>query len=385
MKATTAAHRARILRKLLSLSTLRKLALLLLVWTIIEAHVIYYRIARAERESRARAVLYSPERVYIASLHWNNERILRSDWNKAVLELVNALGPENVFVSVYESGSWDKSKDALRELERDLEKAGVGKKIVLEDTTHADLVAAPPEEKGWMAVSPDGKKAPRRIPYLSKLRNLSLQPLRELAENGTAFDHVLFLGDVVFTVRVSMPSISTRHHQPAAASLPQRAVTNAPSLQVRDVIALLKTNNGRYAAACSLDFSKPPLFYDTFALRDAGGHEHASQTWPYFRSSKSRNALTRGEPVPVSSCWNGIGLSLFPLSHPRMSTSQSCHILNHILVFTSSLHAHLSLHRHPGSQIPRHPRQPRGLAPRGVRVLPHPRRQPGLAHQRRVP
>ena len=78
--------------------------------------------------------------------------------------------------------------------------------------------------------------------------------------------------------------------------------------QVPDVLNLLKTNNGDYAAACSLDFSKPPSFYDTFALRDSRGHEHASQTWPYFRSSKSRKAMMNAEPVRVSSCWNGIGM-----------------------------------------------------------------------------
>jgi hypothetical protein len=31
------------------------------------------------------------------------------------------------------------------------------------------------------------------------------------------------------------------------------------------------------------------------------------QSWPYFRSRASRNALKASEPVPVASCWNGIG------------------------------------------------------------------------------
>lgn len=37
---------------------------------------------------------------------------------------------------------------------------------------------------------------------------------------------------------------------------------------VDDVCTLLTTNAGDYAAACSLDFSKPPLYYDTVALRE---------------------------------------------------------------------------------------------------------------------
>lgn len=78
-------------------------------------------------------------------------------------------------------------------------------------------------------------------------------------------------------------------------------------MQVADIFALLNTNNGEYAAACALDFSKPPLYYDTFALRDWEGHEHVMQTWPYFRAEESRRALKDSRPVPVSSCWNGVG------------------------------------------------------------------------------
>lgn len=78
-------------------------------------------------------------------------------------------------------------------------------------------------------------------------------------------------------------------------------------LKTQDVLALLDTNNGEYAAACSLDFSKPPNYYDTFALRDSIGYEHVTQTWPYFRSWKSRHAMKRSTPVPVASCWNGMG------------------------------------------------------------------------------
>lgn len=204
MRPKRTAPRPRILRRLLSRPTLTKLALLVFVWTVLEAHFIYDRIARAERRARSHArslaVLPNPPRVFIASLHWNNEKILRSGWNRGVLDLVETLGPENVFVSVYESGSWDDSKGALHELDRKLAKRGVGKKIILDTETHADLIEAPPGEEGWVT-APNGTQALRRIPYLSRLRNLSLEPLLELAKNGTTFDHVLFLGDVIFSVR----------------------------------------------------------------------------------------------------------------------------------------------------------------------------------------
>ena len=69
---------------------------------------------------------------------------------------------------------------------------------------------------------------------------------------------------------------------------------------------LLATRDGDYAAACSIDFAKPPHYYDTFALRDSDGHEPATSTFPYFRSAASRNAILAGHPVPLQSCWNGI-------------------------------------------------------------------------------
>jgi len=197
--------RPRLLRQLLTRSALRKLLVLLLVWTIVEAQLVYRRVARAQLEYEAQdtTLQKNPTRVFIASLHWNNEAILRSHWNQGVLDLVKALGPENVFVSVYESGSWDDSKGALRELDRDLDKAGVARRIVLDNETHEDLLKSKPGETGWIRVrnrEVARDLAPRRIPYLSRLRNLSLEPLRELAENGTRFDHVLFLGDVIFKV-----------------------------------------------------------------------------------------------------------------------------------------------------------------------------------------
>ena len=76
--------------------------------------------------------------------------------------------------------------------------------------------------------------------------------------------------------------------------------------QTEDVTTLLATREGDYAAACSMDFAKPPNYYDTFALRDSDGHEAVTSTFPYFRSKSSRRAMIAGQPVPVQSCWNGI-------------------------------------------------------------------------------
>jgi len=73
------------------------------------------------------------------------------------------------------------------------------------------------------------------------------------------------------------------------------------------VVNLLATHGGDYAAACALDFSDPPLYYDTFALRDSDGARTISKTWPYFLSPRPRSAITsESDDVPVQSCWNGM-------------------------------------------------------------------------------
>ncbi|OJD23676.1 hypothetical protein ACJ73_04965, partial [Blastomyces percursus] len=211
--------------------------------------------------------------VYVASTHWNNEAILRSHWNAAVVELARKFGKDNFYVSIYESGSWDDSKGALKELDQQLQELGVDRTIILDPTTHQDEINKPPGREGWID-TPRGKRELRRIPYLSHMRNKSLEPLERLVQAGRTFDKIIFLNDVIFSMT--------------------------------DIITLLNTRSGSYAAACSLDFAKPGLFYDTFALRDSKGSAAFSQRYPYFSARRSRNALVTGKPIPVQSCWNGI-------------------------------------------------------------------------------
>ncbi|KAL0939263.1 polysaccharide export protein [Colletotrichum truncatum] len=263
-------------RRLVRTRAFRNLILIFAVYTFLDALRIQRIVTNAPRHDPKRP--RKLEKVYIAGMHYNSAGLIKNHWNKAVLDLVDALGRENVFVSVYESGSWDDSKKWLAELDDELWKRGVRRNVVLDERTHQQEVEEVPaegeEREGWI-VTPRGKKEMRRIPFLAKLRNLTLKDLWALSEKGESFDKILFLNDVVFTTE--------------------------------DVLALLDTNRGLYAAACSLDFSQPPYYYDTFALRDTAGQAHLMQTWPYFRSQASRDALMAySDAVPVRSCWNGI-------------------------------------------------------------------------------
>lgn len=181
---------------------------LFLVWSVIETYFLSNHFARIDStaqyqdRSQDHAIPLSA-RIFIASIHWNDEEVLRSHWNNAILNLVRALGPDRVFLSIYESGSYDNTKHAIRELDADLEDLGVPRKVVLSDVTHEDDIQVPDTEKGegWID-NDEGERELRRIPYLARLRNQSLQPLEELARDGVVFDSVLFLNDVVFTVRL---------------------------------------------------------------------------------------------------------------------------------------------------------------------------------------
>lgn len=165
-----------------------------LFWNLLE--VIWLRSTHFSPEPMPES---TNKKIFLSSTHWNNEAIIRSHWNSAVLELVKRIGVENVYISVYESGSWDDSKGALTLLDRGLAALGARRTIVLDQTTHAEEIARPPAESGWID-TPRAKRELRRIPYLADLRNLSLKPLERLQASGMKFDKILFLNDVVFTV-----------------------------------------------------------------------------------------------------------------------------------------------------------------------------------------
>lgn len=191
------------------------------------------------RRSRAPNVggtgLPNGQKIFIASIHWNNEAILRSHWVPGILGLVEHFGKDNVYVSVQESGSWDDSKGALRDLDQSLEQIGVRRKIILSETTHEDEIKKAPTESGWIRTS-RGATELRRVPYLAKLRNLVLEPLQELVDAGEHFDKILFMNDVVFTVcTTNYVAILRPFASNADVHAPRPKTCNACSIPVEEI------------------------------------------------------------------------------------------------------------------------------------------------------
>ncbi|KAL8996568.1 MAG: hypothetical protein Q9169_003963 [Polycauliona sp. 2 TL-2023] len=226
--------------------------------------------------------------VYIASTQWNSGKLLQNHWIPSLLQVLKDLKAANVqvFVSIYENGSWDSTKSVLEELRPTLDALGIAHRIILDDKSHQDVIARNESGSGWLRTAYGTEM--RRIPYLANVRNEALKPLHEMTAAGELFDKLIFINDVLFSPE--------------------------------DILTLLNTHDGKYAAACALDFLNPPWnhvsakvrghhppgIYDDFATRDSDGNIIGSHLYPYFSSTVSRKAIISGHDVPVQSCWNGI-------------------------------------------------------------------------------
>jgi hypothetical protein len=212
------------------------------------------------------------EKVFVAvSLYDQGGDLAGGVWGQAVLDLIDLLGEENTYLSIYENDSGVESEKALRELEA---RVPCNKSIVFEE--HFDLSTIPSVDL------PDGTRRTKRIPYLAAVRNRALEPLD--ANPHIRYDKLLFMNDVYFD--------------------PMDAVQ-----------LLFSTNTGpdglaHYKAACAADFINAFKFYDSFALRDLHGHGVGVPFFPWFTSAgaaESRlDVRNQRDAVRVRSCWGGM-------------------------------------------------------------------------------
>jgi hypothetical protein len=278
-------------RRLLRLTVYALAALVLLdLLTVLKSYRRFTETLQSHTytEPLTLPTLAKNQKIFIVATFWTNAYVIYHRWAQALVDLVEVLGPDNVYVSIYESGSIDNTKEMLQWLDNmlDFHFPTIQKTITLDNTTHEDEIDAGPFDSegnprsGWI-LPPQGThgKEIRRIPYLSRLRNLSLQPLLDQHAKGHTYDKILFLNDVVFK----------------------------PS----DVLTLLATNQGSFSAACALDYHLNGYlahYYDTFAVRDIDGNPTLTTHYPYFRPSTSLSSFQSGSPAKVRSCWNGMVL-----------------------------------------------------------------------------
>uniref|UniRef100_A0A0G4GBL2 Alpha-1,3-mannosyltransferase CMT1 n=1 Tax=Chromera velia CCMP2878 TaxID=1169474 RepID=A0A0G4GBL2_9ALVE len=221
-----------------------------------------------------------PTRVFITALLHQNEDIL-PQWIANVLEVIEVLGTENVFVSINEGGSNDGTSDLLRNMETELNLMGVPNQMMIDDNESVPFKYKKGDRKG----SP-------RIEYLAKLRNIAMAPLWEMKENeGIEFDRVLFLNDVIF----------------------------CPG----DALRLLAYDEADMACAHDYNiYGGKPVFYDSWVMRKGHFQDHREgelSVKAHFSPERKEEELHEAcPPAPaacpklaskayqVFSCWNGM-------------------------------------------------------------------------------
>ncbi|KAJ6537070.1 cryptococcal mannosyltransferase 1-domain-containing protein [Mycena capillaripes] len=188
-------------------------------------------------------------------MFYNNGDVLPY-WIKEVTKLIYYLGPNNVFVSIAESNSWDSSPALLEDFDKTLETLGVARRILTHDTSverPASMDTAPP-----------------RIKFLAAVRNRVMEPL---VQHG-GYTRVVFSNDVF--------------------------------IEAESIVELLDTKGGDYDMVCGLDLSYwGYVRFLPWVIRDRLGRI-ASTLWPYFLEDLGFHAVMADKPAPVFACWNGI-------------------------------------------------------------------------------
>ncbi|EEP78497.1 predicted protein [Uncinocarpus reesii 1704] len=222
------------------------------------------------------------EKVFIAA-NIINEELIRGPWGAALVELIEVLGEENVFVSIYENDGGNGTSAALQELRQRL-------------PCNSSIAAGAhlPLSQPPTVILPNGERRIKRIAYLAEVRNRVLRPLDPFynLEGNTdgfrraliRFDKILFLNDVYFS-----------------------PIDTAQLLFSTNVNAEGRAN---YRAACAIDFISAIKFYDTFVVRDAEGYEIGTPLFPWFSTAGTaksrRDVLAEKDAVRVRSCWGGM-------------------------------------------------------------------------------
>ncbi|KAJ2860571.1 hypothetical protein GGH94_005422 [Coemansia aciculifera] len=191
--------------------------------------------------------------IFIAANLHNSQKVL-PNMALQLLALADTLGHDRVFLSIYENGSRDRTKEILRQFDSTLSALGIAHRIFT-----------------------DNKRKPRhihRIEYLAKVRNLALEPLHS---NGTKYGRVLFINDIFFCMT--------------------------------DLLELLFQSRAHSAhLTCAEDFDMyngGPGLYDTWVTRDIRGKAPKKEMHRLTKDDLSMVAQMRDRPFQVQCCWNG--------------------------------------------------------------------------------
>ncbi|VDB99758.1 unnamed protein product [Peniophora sp. CBMAI 1063] len=231
------------------------------------------------------ASLRNSSNVFLAMNLHDNEEVLPTFFQE-IPKLLDFLGPERVFISIYENGSSDRTPRLLRHFDELLKEMGAPHRIITEGTARAS-----------------DKEDGHRINFLAAVRNIAMEPLYSgsaaaLLPDGGPFDDVLWINDV-FHCTADVLEV-----------LYQRRVQSATQ-------------------ACALDWGVwgDQVIYDRWVLRPMSGSvlydyneivdwfsseytreeqlAHLPQLLTDERDGPTRERIQSALPTQVFSCWNG--------------------------------------------------------------------------------
>ncbi|KAJ2042181.1 hypothetical protein GGI03_000773 [Coemansia sp. RSA 2337] len=212
---------------------------------------------RASVEQRYKNITtHGMEPIFIAANLHNSQNIL-PNMALQLLALVDTLGHGRVFISIYENGSEDRTKEILHRFDSTLESLGIAHQILTDDSPKPMHI--------------------HRIEYLAKVRNLALEPLYS---SSAKYGRVLFLNDIFFCMT--------------------------------DLLELLFQARAHSAhLTCGEDFDMfngGPGFYDIWITRDMHGEMPKKEMHRISNDDISMVAQMRDRPFQVQCCWNGAAL-----------------------------------------------------------------------------
>ncbi|KAJ2182163.1 hypothetical protein GGF45_001043 [Coemansia sp. RSA 551] len=219
------------------------------------SHTNFNNAFVATAEHRYRNVSQSSGRVFVAVNLYNSERVL-PNMATQLLAFAKMLGRKQVFLSVYENGSFDNTKSILQAFERTVKELGIPHSIVT-----------------------DSRQRPQhyhRIEYMADIRNRALEALY----NSTAYNRVVFLNDVYFC----LPDLLELLHQ---SQFHRTHLTCAEDFDMR---------HG------SLEF------YDTWVSRDMLGRAFKSRHQSIADDDMALAGQVHNRPFQAQCCWNGMAV-----------------------------------------------------------------------------
>mmetsp|Transcript_11096 Transcript_11096/g.44686 ORF Transcript_11096/g.44686 Transcript_11096/m.44686 type:complete len:902 (+) Transcript_11096:196-2901(+) len=203
------------------------------------------------------ALRLSPERKYFFALNLrDNEKILPflfSSIVKACMVLSDDWTLPSCFISIYESGSTDLTRELILDLDRELNHLGVPHKFVVDGVRRY--------------------AAQHRIEFLAKIRNEAMSPFYD---NMHAWDEVVFINDVAI----------------CASS-------------ILELLTQKKYHGGDIASG--MDYTahgQDAKFYDIWVNKDMFGDRFNNRR-PYIRDPSAWHSFSSGIPFQVFTTWAG--------------------------------------------------------------------------------